>query len=377
MENASTLDITIVVVVVMLRVVVPLLIPRFPLPAILAALVIDGIDQSLFQSWLSPSTWAQLESGYQGYDKALDVYYLTVAYTATMRNWKNPSALRWAQGLWLYRLVGVTLFEILHDASAPESWRWLLLVFPNTFEYFFIAYEAIRLRWDPRRLSPRSIAALVAFIWIFIKLPQEWWIHVARLDFTDFAADNPWVWPTIAVLVVVAGGIGWWAIKYRLPGADWPVKVAADPLPAGLDTNAQRAAYRAGHWRLFDWNLVEKVVLVALVCEIFAQILPGSTATLAQVSFVVAILVVISSAVGLAFARRGRSIENAAAQFVALCVLNVATLTGMRLLSSRFELDHALFFVLLVSLIVFLYDRYSPIREASLRAQPSPAPAVP
>ena len=27
--------------------------------------------------------------------------------------------------------------------------RALLLVFPNTFEYFFIAYKAIRTRWSP------------------------------------------------------------------------------------------------------------------------------------------------------------------------------------------------------------------------------------
>ncbi|MGX7678487.1 hypothetical protein ACSMXN_06290 [Jatrophihabitans sp. DSM 45814] len=376
MVDASALDVTIVVVVVALRVIVPLLIPRFPLPAILAALVIDGVDQTVFQSWLSASTWAQLENGYQGYDKALDVFYLTIAYTATMRNWKNPSALRWAQFLWLYRLVGVTTFEILHNASAPESWRWLLLVFPNTFEYFFIAYEAIRLRWDPRRLSPRSIAALVAFIWIFIKLPQEWWIHVARLDFTDFASEHGWVVPTIVILVIVVVAVGWWAIKYRLPPADWAPKVTADALPADLGTDAQRGAYRAQHWRLFDWNLVEKVVLVSLVCEIFAQILPGSTATLAQVSSAVAILVIISSAVGLAFVRRGRSIENAAAQFISLCLLNAAILGGMRLLSSRFELDHALFFILLVSLIVFLYDRYCPIREETLQVEASLVPAT-
>ena len=37
------------VTVVALRFLVPLLIPKFPLPAILACLVIDGIDQTIFQ----------------------------------------------------------------------------------------------------------------------------------------------------------------------------------------------------------------------------------------------------------------------------------------------------------------------------------------
>lgn len=371
--DASALDVAIVVVVVSLRLGIPLLIPLYPLPAIVTALVIDGIDQTVFQSWLSSSTWDRVENGYQGYDKALDVYYLTVAYTATMRNWTNTSALRWAQFLWLYRLVGVTMFEILHNAAAPESWRWLLLVFPNTFEYFFIAYELIRVRWDPRRLSPRTVALLVGFIWVFIKLPQEWWIHVAQLDFTDFASEHSWVLPTIGVLLVAVFGVGWWAIKYRLPGADWSVRIKADPLPADLHTAAERAAYRAVHWRLLDSNLVEKVVLVSLVCEIFAQILPNSTASAAQVALAVAIVVVINSLIGLAFARRGRSIENFAAQFGAIVLLNAAIVAVLATLSSRFTLDHALFFVLLISLIVVLFDRYRPIRNERLAAAAQPA----
>ncbi len=31
---------------------------------------------------------------------------------------------------------------------------------------------------------------LAAFIWIFIKLPQEWWLHIAQLDFTDFMKED-------------------------------------------------------------------------------------------------------------------------------------------------------------------------------------------
>ena len=48
MAGASTLDVSVFVLVLGLRLVVPLFIPRFPLPALLAALVIDGIDQTSF-----------------------------------------------------------------------------------------------------------------------------------------------------------------------------------------------------------------------------------------------------------------------------------------------------------------------------------------
>ena len=42
--------------VVGLRLVVPLFIPRFPLPAILAALVIDGVDKSIFAAFTATAT---------------------------------------------------------------------------------------------------------------------------------------------------------------------------------------------------------------------------------------------------------------------------------------------------------------------------------
>lgn len=353
----------IVVAVVVSRLVVPLFIPRYPLPAILAALVIDGIDQTVFQSVLSASDWAKIANGYQGYDKALDVYYLTVAYTATMRNWTNIYALRWAEGLWLYRLSGVTLFEILHNPADPDSWRWLLFVFPNTFEYFFIAYEIVRLRWDPRRLSPKFVAWLVAFIWVVIKLPQEWWIHIAQLDFTDFAAEHSWVWPTLAALIVVGIPTIWWVVTHRLPAADWRMHIVADPPPEALDTEKKRTAYRAATWRRVDANLIEKVVLTSLVCVIFGEILPGNTASAAQIAEVVSIVVVLNSLASLAFWRRRIAIERVPVDFLAVVVLNVLIFVVLRAISARFVLDHALFFALLISLIVVLYDRYRPIRD--------------
>ena len=129
--------------------------------------------------------------GYQAYDKALDVFYLAIAYFSAMRNWRDPVAFEVTRFLYIYRLVGVTLFELFHH-------RWLLLVFPNTFEYFFIAYEAVRTRWNPLRLTATALVTMAAVIWVFIKLPQEWWIHIAQLDFTDFMADYPFMWGRLA-----------------------------------------------------------------------------------------------------------------------------------------------------------------------------------
>src|SRR6476620_5416727 len=114
------------VAVVGARFLVPLLIPRYPLPAVVASLLLDGVDQTIFQ------LFGYDPPGYQSYDKAMDIFYLSLAYLAAMRNWDNLHAFAVARFLFYYRLVGAFLFEMTHE-------RAVLLIFPNTFEYFFIA----------------------------------------------------------------------------------------------------------------------------------------------------------------------------------------------------------------------------------------------
>ena len=100
------------------------------------------VDQSIFQAF------GYDPPGYQGYDKAMDVFYLAIAYISTLRNWQHLGAFRISRFLYFYRLIGVVSFEL-------SQIRALLLLFPNTFEYFFIAYEAVRTRWSNRRFSFR------------------------------------------------------------------------------------------------------------------------------------------------------------------------------------------------------------------------------
>ena len=178
MGMAITSDLIVFLIVVGARFLVPLAIPKYPLPAVVAALVIDGVDQTIFQTFTTLDL-----AGYQSYDKALDIYYLSIAYLSTMRNWWNLAAFDMSRFLYYYRLVGVLLFEFLQI-------RALLLFFPNTFEYFFIFYEAVRLRWNPKRMSQALVIGAAFAIWVFIKVPQEYWIHIAQLDVTDILKEG-------------------------------------------------------------------------------------------------------------------------------------------------------------------------------------------
>ena len=105
-----------ILAIILSRILVPLLIIRFPLPAIVACLIIDAVDQSVFAA-VAPN--ADL-SGYQNYDKALDIYYLVIAYISTLRNWTNQFALKLARFLIYYRLIGVVIFE-LTGVGAPKD----------------------------------------------------------------------------------------------------------------------------------------------------------------------------------------------------------------------------------------------------------------
>jgi hypothetical protein len=350
------------------RFLVPLFIPRFPLPAILGALVLDGIDQTVFQKL------GYDPPGYQGYDKAMDVYYLSIAYLSTLRNWTDRDALTVGRALYFYRLVGVVAFEV-------TQWRPLLMIFPNTFEYFFIAYEIVRCRWNPDRGSRRFWITTAAAIWIVVKLPQEYWIHIAQLDFTDSVAEHPGLWAAVAVVLAVAALVAVHFLRPRVPTPDRGLRLAADPVPAGIDTAATRDAWVATHRRLASYATLEKVVLVSLVCVIYGMVLPGVDSSSTALFLGVAAFVVVNAALGLAVARRSRGVDSALLAFGVRVVANVVLVLLAGWLLGRdgggLSVSDTMFFVGLLSLITLLDDRFRPVAEfraATGGARHSPAP---
>ena len=285
-------------------------------------------------------------------DKALDIYYQAIAYITTMRIWRDPVAFQLARFLYLYRLVGVTLFELTHD-------RWLLLVFPNTFEYFFIAYEAVRTRWNPLRMSATALVGLAAFIWIFIKLPQEWWIHVAQLDFTEFMDDNPWAYFVIGA-AALALAIVLWVNRRKIPSTDWPFTLAVDKHLPPIEVAVPRTT-------VFDAVLLEKVVFMSLVAVIFAQIVPDVRSSNLGIAVGIGVLVVLNTVVSEWIYRRGRSWSNSLTAFVGTLVINLGIVFADSLLSPRRDAPNRsmLFVVLMLSLLIALFDRYRATRGAT------------
>jgi hypothetical protein len=364
-------DVVIVGTVILGRLLLPLLIPKYPLPGVIACFLLDAADQTIFQTF----TRFPLD-GYQGYDKALDIYYLVIAYLSTMRNWQNVAAFKVARFLFYWRLIGTVLFEVTQA-------RVLLLVFPNTFEYFFIFYEVVRAWWDTNRLNYRGALISVAAIWLCIKLPQEWWIHIAELDATDmlkqaFGVPVHASWaaavankPILAVIIVVCVALAALAIRFllipRLPRPDHSLRLAGEPMPVQADTPEEQRAIFARDVAPLGPTMFEKVILVSLVSVIFAQILPNFGLNGFEVFIAVSLIAGTNSVVSYWMARRGIGWQGALRQFLVMAAVNaLIAVTGYLLvrLPTVGSLLDALFLLLLLTLLVTLYDVYCPVYAA-------------
>jgi len=367
---AENVELLVFWLVAVARFIVPLSIPRFPLPGILASLVLDAADQTIFQQFPGLDL-----SSYQGYDKALDIYYLSIAYISTLRNWKNLFAFQVSRFLFYWRLVGVALFEL-------TQLRPLLLIFPNTFEYFFIFYEAYRLRWDPRWMSKKLVIGAAAFIWVVIKLPQEYWIHIGQIDTTDWIKtrlfgvpiDTSWsemvkLWPGVfLVAVILIGAILygiWWMFRKRLPPADRKLSFSADAHQPAFSNEQVRMAVDDEARQIFDAALLEKLILVTLVSLSFAQVLVGVQATDLELVAGVVFVVILNTALSHWLARRGFGRAFTLQQFVVLAGVNSLLMlvytVFRRSLGDPVSIMNALFFVLLFSLLITLFDRYRQV----------------
>jgi hypothetical protein len=107
--------------------------------------------------------------------------------------------------------------------------------------------------------------------------------------------------------------------------------------------------------------LLEKVALIGLVGAIFANVLEVDTTA---VQIIGATLLVVLANAGLStwLARRGRDWSSLALESVVLAIVNTVLLVVYSSLVGDGELDRslALFFGLLLTVLIVLYDRYRP-----------------
>ena len=117
--------------------------------------------------------------------------------------------------------------------------------------------------------------------------------------------------------------------------------------------------------RFFNSALIEKIALVSLLGIIFAYVLPDVQATHLQLIGGVAFIIIINSFLSQWLARRGVEWKHILQQFIVMTIVNFGLVILYSIIIPRFDgsfnLGNTLFFVLLLTLMVTLYDRYRPV----------------
>jgi hypothetical protein len=139
----------------------------------------------------------------------------------------------------------------------------------------------------------------------------------------------------------------WWLARRRLPSADQALAFSADahqPMvrpcsPQAFTAEQVRSAVASEAKSIVDVALVEKTILITLVSLSFAQVLPN--------------------------VQRGFGWAFTLGQFVVMAAVNLGLILAYALLRSRLDASvstgNALFFALLLTLLVTLFDHYRQV----------------
>ncbi len=184
-------------------------------------------------------------------------------------------------------------------------------------------------------------------------------------------ADTPWgevvaAYPlvfvaAIAVIVLLLVG-AWWFITKKLPAKDYALSFSADAQQPEFSADQKEEAVAWQSRGVFTRDLVEKVAMVSLISIIFSTVLPDVRATNLQLALGVAVVIALNAGISEWLARRGREWASIAREFVAMAVVNFGLAAAYVFLLPRFDgqlnTTNIMFFALLLTLLVVLYDRY-------------------
>ncbi|MFN2278578.1 MAG: hypothetical protein ACK2UR_13260, partial [Candidatus Promineifilaceae bacterium] len=205
--------------------------------------------------------------------------------------------------------------------------------------------------------------------------------HVAQLDVTDalkgalgypqavswgaIISANAGLFILVFALLAAILYFAWRWIARRLPPADWAVSFEPDahleqPVDAWLFRTSRVLANR-----FLDTELFEKTALVSLLVIIFAHILPGIRSTDWELALAILVVIIVNTLVSEWLARRGVTWPKALRQGVVMFMVNLPIFLAVSYVRygsyTLAALTNIVLFVLLLSLIITLYDRYRPI----------------
>ena len=164
------------IVAVVIRIITPVFILRWPLGGMVVSVVADTLDVVVV---------AVIQSGtfndYTSLDKLLDTYALGFAASVSLL-WENKLARRTGTILFAYRLTGVL-------ALALTGSRLALFLFPNIFELFYL-YHMATVKWFPNiEVDRYQRLAVVLLLLTLMKMVQEYVLHLEGFQSFDYLSS--------------------------------------------------------------------------------------------------------------------------------------------------------------------------------------------
>lgn len=199
--------------VTVLRVLSALTILRYPLAGFVLSLEVDKWDWF----WLGMGEQSDAaQEGYQHWDKSVDLICLGIAAIVVLK-WPDTRAKVLALCAFAWRSIGLAVY------FATDQ-RWLLIVFPNVFESFFLLYLIFRvLSGHPRMLYSGKAMMLVTLALLIPKVATEVFLHFLndrpwnryQLMPDDLSILDAWIWggllyllPLLALVILVTHAHG-------------------------------------------------------------------------------------------------------------------------------------------------------------------------
>ena len=156
-------------IVIFYRLFFSIFIIRFPLFGALLAAISEFIDLNLLKIFEKDAL-----GQYQFLDKNLDLFYLGLeAFVAS--TWSNALVRNTALALFTLRFIGTLLFFI-------TKLDFILVLFPNTFEWFYLIYLLSLFLFKKDFFSTKRIVFYTVIILTIPKLVHEYYLHVFLPD---------------------------------------------------------------------------------------------------------------------------------------------------------------------------------------------------
>lgn len=167
--------------VIALRLIIPFSILRWPFWGMIASIAADGADVVILDA-----TGTGFFGHYHQIDKVLDTYYLAFAAYISLK-WQDELARRTSMMLFLWRLVGVIVFEVTRI-------RQVIFFAPNIFENFYLLVAGFKQFFPKFKLDTAKKLTIFLFAATIPKLIQEYIMHFLEFQTWAFIKHNIFRW---------------------------------------------------------------------------------------------------------------------------------------------------------------------------------------